>query len=441
MMVRELFLSYPYFVKRKELNQTERWPAAKLQNLQGARLLKVLKLAVKKAPFYRDTVGNSVLSSDADPFQEVLRFPVIQKETVRKELERMVCGNPLRRLRVTTGGSTGQPLVFYMDRFVTRQVEKAFIFDQWRRVGYRVGDPIFNIRGRTPAGGRMVHHDKLFNIYFASSFDLNSGSIARYIEAMNRIQPKYLHGYPSTMYQLAILVENSGRSVALPLKAVFCGSEKLFPYQRTKIESVFHCSVYAWYGHSECLALGGGCEHCDRLHFYPQYGYTELLPTGQKTPDGQDIKEIVATGFNNPVMPLIRYCTGDYAVISEDRYCSCGRNYLMIDEIIGRQQEFVVDAKGQLISATSLIFGQHYEDFQNLSGLKLQQDRAGVLKVLAVPHSKYVAMPVEGMKRKMTELIGDRMKIEFEVVEHLEKSSIGKAKIVDQKLSIEDYLK
>lgn len=439
-MLRELFLSYPYVAKRRMLQRTERWPSEKLRDFQGARLLEVLRSAVKKVPFYRDTVGAGALSSDADPFQEVLRFPVIQKETVRKELDRMVCGSPLRRLRVTTGGSTGQPLVFYMDRFVTRQVEKAFIFDQWRRVGYRMGDPIFNVRGRTPAGGRMIHHDKLFNIYFASSFDLNSSNITKYIEAMNRIQPRYLHGYPSTMYQLARLVEKSGRSVALPLQAVFCGSEKLFVYQRNKIESVFRCPVYAWYGHSECLALGGGCEQSDKLHFYPQYGYTELMATGQKTPDGKDIKEIVATGFNNPVMPLIRYRTGDYAVISDDQYCACGRNYLMIDQIIGRQQEFVVDAKGQLISATSLIFGQHYNDFQNLSALRLQQDRPGILKVLVVPDSKDAAMPVERMKRKMTKLLGDRMKIAFEFVEHLEKSSIGKAKIVDQKLSIEDYL-
>ena len=67
----------------------------------------------------------------------------------------------MRRHKATTGGSTGQPFVFYMDRFKTRQIEKAFIFNMWSRVGYKFGDSIFNLRGRAPQKNKFMEekHD------------------------------------------------------------------------------------------------------------------------------------------------------------------------------------------------------------------------------------------------------------------------------------------
>ena len=338
-----------------------------------------------------------------------------------------------------TGGSTGQPFVFYMDRLKTRQIEKAFIFDQWGRVGYKMGDAIFNLRGRTPKKGKFVYHDLLFNIYYASSFDLKRETIGYYIKEINRIKPKYLHGYPSTMFQLASLINRTGKRLDFKPAAVFCGSEKLFPFQRSLIEKVFQCKVYAWYGHSECLALGGECEVSQYLHFYPQYGYVELFPTQIKNASGKEIYSIVATGFNNDIMPMIRYQTGDYAVMADSQKCGCGRNYLMIEEVLGREQEFVVDSENELISATSLVFGQHFLVFSGLDGLYLKQNRPGSFSIVMKKKPSFSDDDFEEMRSRVGTLLNGRFKVNYEFVDHVPKSPIGKAKLVHQELDINEY--
>lgn len=439
-ILREMALGYPYLEKKRILRRTEFGSHKSLQELQESLLLKVLRHAARSVPFYQEYVDADRLKCLVDVHDVLAVFPLIDKNIIRTRLNDFLSGSDFRRLKATSGGSTGEPFLFYMDRLTTRQREKAFIFDQWGRVGYRLGDSIFNLRGRTPEKGRFVQHDRLFNIYFVSSFDLSITTVGEYVSCMNTIRPRFLHGYPSTIYQLALLVEASRKHFTFRPRAVFCGSEKLFPFQREKIEAIFNCRVYHWYGHSECLVLGGACENTDTLHIYPQYGFTELLPTEVFDDQGRRIFEIVATGFNNAVMPLVRYRTGDYAVPASVQSCSCGRNYLLIDEIIGRQQEFIVDRLGSLISATSLVFGQHYEAFDGLQSIKINQQRPGSIDVILVKGVGFREDLCRKMATRMEELIGDRMAIRFLFAESSEKTAIGKAKLVNQELDIREYL-
>lgn len=441
MKLRELLLLKPYFEKKRLLAKTEFLPAEELQELQKIFVSKLLKHAVMNIPYYREYVDVGIAQSDTDPLELLKRFPVIDKTIVRKQVDKFVCGSNICRLKATTGGSTGQPFVFYMDRFRTRQMEKAFIFDMWSRVGYKFGDPIFNLRGRVPEKCKFTYHDRFFNIHFASSFNLKPGTVERYVNAIDQIQPRFLHGYPSTMFQLASLMEQAGLRLRDTPCAVFCGSEKLFPYQRELIKRVFSCNVYSWYGHSECLVLGGECEHSHFLHVYPQYGYVELFPTGTKNAHGKEIYEIVATGFNNYVMPLIRFLTGDYAVLADDQTCSCTRNYLLLDEVIGREQEFIVDVQGDLISATSLIFGQHFSVFSGLDGLYLQQNMPGDLTIFMKKNVGFIDDDFVMMKSQIGHLLGNRFKVNYGFTDELPKSKIGKAKLVQQHLDISQYIK
>jgi phenylacetate-CoA ligase len=439
MSLRELLLSRPYFEKKKILRETEFLSAEKLHQIQAESLLRVINHAVTNVPYYRKRIDFSEIRTSASPFELIKGFPVIDKDCIRKHINEFLWGSKIRRIRATTGGSTGQPFLFYVDRFSTRQIEKAFMFDQWRRVGYKLGDRIFSLRGRIPNKNRFVKQDRFFNIYFASSFNLNFATLKQYVDEINRIEPKYLHGYPSTIYQLASLMDGACLKLKRSPKAILCGSERLFIYQRELIEKVFFSRVYSWYGHSECLVLGGECENSNSLHIYPQYGYTELFPTGTKNAYGKEIYEIVATGFNNYIMPLIRYRTGDYAVLYDNQRCNCGRNYLLFDEVIGREQEFVVDRHGELVSATSLIFGQHFPVFAGLDGLYLEQHVPGELKILMKKNKAFNDNDFSQMKSRITAILGNRFKVTYEFTDEIPRSSIGKAKLVKQQLNVDRF--
>jgi len=139
-------------------------------------------------------------------------------------------------------------------------------------------------------------------------------------------------------------------------------------------------------------------------------------------------------------MPLIRYRTGDYAIVSEDQHCSCGRNYLMVDEVVGREQEFVIDIDGTPISATSLIFGQHYELFAGIDELRINQSIPGKIELVIVKNDRYRQEDLEDLKNVMSRLLGKRMDVSIAFCEKLQRSLLGKQKLVNQELDVKRYL-
>ena len=262
----------------------------------------------------------------------------------------------------------------------------------------------------------------------------------KHVAQINRIKPKFLHGYPSTMYLLASLMEEKGLRLNCSVTGVLCGSEKLFDYQRIKIGGIFNCRVFGWYGHSEYQVLAGECEFSERLHVYPQYGYTELIPNGCKDENGKELYEIVATGFNNYFMPLIRYRTEDYAIVSDEQKCKCGRNYLLLDEVIGREQEFLVDKDENLISVTALIYGQHYSAFEAVRQFQIIQEKPGEIDILFVPKNRESIHAITGMVRQIKELLGDRIDVQHRIVNKIDVTPLGKRKTVVQALDISQFI-
>ena len=430
----------PYFTTRRFIKRTEHFSPQKSRALQGDKLLKILQHSIKHIPFYKYYFDEKSISKDSDPFQEIQRFPIIHKSTLRAHLPAFFSGHPVRRLEVTTGGSTGQPLMFYMDRLTTRQTEKAFIFDMWSRVGYRFGDRIVNLRGQTPNKDKFYVYNCLFNTFYLSSFNINRRTVNRYVNFINSVKPSFLHGYPSTLYTLALFMERENLKLNFSPKAILCGSEKLFPHQRAFLSKVLHGTIYHWYGHSECAVLGGECEYSQTLHFYPQYGYTELDYSKQLSCNNKNTYEILATGLNNFLMPLIRYRTGDYAIKSSKQTCTCGRNYLLVDAILGREQEFVIDNHHEPISATGLIFGQHYDLFRGLDAFQIKQFQPGEIEFFLVKNRNFRNSSFDDMKTKLHSLLGHRMRIIYRFSECISPAPSGKAKLVDQRLDIQKFL-
>jgi len=422
------------------LKATQFLDRSKLQEYSVNRLYKLVNYALKNIPFYTKNYiefQNSVTDSFESFFS---LFPLLDKKSISQNINEFKAWPKLRGIKKNTGGSTGNPFVFYLERFITREKEKAFIFDQWSRIGYKPGDKIFNLRGALPQKGKFIKHDKLFNTYSASSLNLSASNIKKYIRYINRIKPQFLHGYPSTIYLLACLMEDSGTTIEYELAGVFCGSEKLFFYQRKKIEDILQTKVFGWYGHSEYQILAGECEYSNKLHVYPQYGYTELIPTGKKHINGKDIFEIVATGFNNYYMPILRYRTQDYATLADNQKCKCGRNYLLLDEVIGREQEFIIDKNENLLSITPLIYGQHFSEFENIDSFQIYQYKIGKIKILIKPKHEYEINSVNNFAEEIKKLIGDRFVVVYEIISHIPKSEIGKSKTVIQELNISKYI-
>jgi phenylacetate-CoA ligase len=444
---------------RELLRRTERWSADQHRAWQLERLRELLVHCGAHVPYYRKVFAAAGFDPArlADP-AELRALPYLTKETLRADPAAFRAGTYRddQLIRVTTGGSTGQPLGFLFDKARTRQIEKAFLHDHWSRVGYRFGDPVAALRGAALPDGAIATVDALLNTLVLSPFGLTAERAPDYLARLDRFAPRFLWGYPSTLYQLAQEIERQSLARRFAPRAVICASEKVFPFQRRLLERVFQCRVTSYYGLSEYTVCGAECEGSSDIHLYPQYGFTELVPVEGERATSADVQaaggtaagspapvcEIIATGFNNLAFPFVRYRTGDLAVpASGDACAACGRHYPRLEDVIGRAAEFVVTRSGRLVSLTSLIFAQHFTAFERIRKLQLEQRQAGRLVVRVVKAPDFGAEDARELERVIERCVGEgELDVELDDVEEIPATERGKHRFLIQGLDVGEVM-
>ncbi len=153
---------------------------------------------------------------------------------------------------------------------------------QWDRVGYRFTDRCVVLRGGYIIGSAKngVYWKKTLGgrWLLMSSHHMTEETLPAYIDRIRRFKPRFIQGYPpSTAVILARYMREHGIEPISTVKAVLCGSENLYPWQRDLLTEVFGCRVFSWYGNSEQTVLAGECEESTHYHIFPEYGIVELI--------------------------------------------------------------------------------------------------------------------------------------------------------------------
>lgn len=412
----------------------EGWTPAQAWDYQRQELRRVLTHAASTCPFYSERFKEAGFDPDSvDAPQGLARCPFLTKQDVISARDRMTSTHvpDSKRLYITTGGSTGVPVGFYLERGVSRPKEQAFLEAMWKRAGYEAGDRLVVIRGHvvdSRAGGRIASYDATRDWMMLSSYHLTQDRLPEYLAEVERFRPALLHAYPSAALQLAEYLERVGQSWRTPLKALLCGSERLTLPQKRLLERVFGCRVYRWYGHSERVVLAGEGRRSEWFYFWPQYGFVEFGPA-----DPEGFQEVIGTSFHNRAMPLIRYRTGDFVRLAPEAP-DAGREYAWpaAVEIAGREQEFLVSRTGRRISLTA--FNMHDSIFDFLYAVQFYQDTPGVaeFRFVAGPqfHSSRLAAIEQGIRRKL----GDDFDLTFREVRETERTARGKHQWIVSKL-------
>lgn len=434
----------PVFVKWYEfLEESQWWSKEKLEAYQMQQLQELLNHAYKNVPYYQKVFDERGLKPKGiQDFNDLKKLPYLTKEIIRENLSNLMAQNyPSSKLQyVTTGGSTGTPLGFYHEKGVSDAREWAFMLTQWRRVGFKRGDRSLNLRGniiRSASKGRFWEYNPASKDLTLSSYYMTDENLPKYIAEIREFSPDFIQGYPSAITILARFMKKNDINHFPSVKAILCGSENLYPWQRELLKEVFQCRVYSWYGHSEQAVLAGECEKSTYYHIFPEYGFVELISgDGGLVTEENKMGEIVATGFNNFVFPLIRYKTGDIGICTR-RTCTCNRNYPLLKRVEGRLQELIVTKDKRLITLTALIFAQHFEAFSRVKEMQLVQEKEGKLLVKIVKTTQYSPKDEQEILSKMQSCVGDGLHIIFNYVEAIQRAKSGKYKFLIQKLPIE----
>jgi phenylacetate-CoA ligase len=370
--------------RRWEALAAERRPDA-LSREAAQRLQRTLQIALDTVPAY---AAYRHLRPSLDRPHDVLReLPLVSKLDIKGNLEAYLstaCPET-RRLECFTGGSTANPMRFFLERHVTRTREYAFMDDFHARVGYTERDRVLALRGRTvpsaAGGGRLWMYEPIKRQLILSTDHLSPANMPEYVEAMRRWSPTLVQAFPSALYPVAKwLALHPAPDVTRRIKGVLLYSETVHDYQYELFERVFGCPVLRHYGHSERGVMAASAPGDDRYFFWPQYGHMELVDTdGQPVTAPGAVGEIVCTSYDNAVMPFVRYRTGDLGMLST-RTNDTFPGFPVLDRIQGRLQEMVQCLDGRLISITTL-GAAHFNELSDVTAIQYEQHTAGRIEL------------------------------------------------------------
>jgi len=404
----------------------ERWSTEETRGYQLKQLRIVLHHAASFCPFYQRSFAKAAFRpEEVRELEDLQNCPTLQKRDLLEHRDELASTAIKKRdrLYITTGGSTGVPVGFYLQRGISRPKEQAFLEEMWRRAGYKPGMRVAVIRGHTTtsrAQGRIWQYDATRNWMLFSSSHLSADRLPEYLEKIEAFRPEMLHAYPSSALQLAEYLDASGQTWRVPLRAVLCGSERLTLPQKRLVERVFNCRVYRWYGHSERVVLAGEGRKSELFYFFPQYGLVEFGPA-----DADGLCEVIGTSFHNLAMPLIRYRTGDFVRLADPRVDGeLEFPWAAAADVAGREQEFLVTGTNRKVSLTT--FNMHDAVFDGLYAVQFYQEQPGQAQFRYKPGPTFDRSRLPAMAAAIQAKLGDDFEVELQEVSEVERTDRGK---------------
>lgn len=400
------------------------------------RRLAHLVMSALRTEYWRQIFLESGLPRGPRSLAELDRLPLLDKETVRANVDRMLAeGYPLSaRKWVTTGGTSGTPLGMWIDKDASIR-DWAFVVNAWGRAGFRLDEKRVVLRGLRLGAGekrKLLEYEQLRRELYLSVFDLDSEHLPAMRRAVHRFGARYVHGYPSAMEVLGRSLKEAGERYEPT--ALFAVSENLYPGQRELLEGLFGgARVFSIYGMSEKGAFAGECELSTELHVEPLYGYLELIDdTGERIVEPGKRGEIVVTGFLSHCMPLIRYKTGDFSMWSEGP-CPCGRPHARLKQIEGRwTQEYLVASSGSKIFMTAL--NVHSSAFDHVRRFQFVQDTPGFVTLLIEPSELFDEADAEKLHAELGAKLAGQMELTLTLVDRVPQTDLGKQRFIDQRI-------
>ncbi len=403
-----------------------------IESLQVKRLKLLLSRAAKHSNYYGKLFKKKGLDiNEICSLSQLHDLPLLRREDLQDNYRAILCDDAENPIPNSSGGSTGNPVNFYQDDYYVSYSNAAnLLFLKW--MGIHSGDRTAVFWGSDREIRDMSARDRLWmkfdRVRLLNSFSMTDEAVSKFIEDLNSLKPRYIHGYAGSLYYIAGVINNS-RPLDFAPRAIRSSAETLYDFQREEIERAFQARVFNFYGSREVNNLAAECPAHEGLHIFSSGRIVELVDdNGEPVPDGI-AGQVAVTDLTNLSFPFIRYLNGDMAVKS-GRLCSCGRGYPLLDKIEGRTTDMIV-INGQTIHGeyfTHLFYGKpEIKQFQ-----VIQEDMA-TLRILVVFRDR--RGNIDDILSKIRSKVGDRVKIILERVDHIPVTTTGKYRFTISKIS------
>jgi phenylacetate-CoA ligase len=415
---------------RRQMEQSQWLEPPQIATLQAERLRAFLGAAAE-VPYWRELFTKLKFDPMAVSGVHGLQaLPLLDKATIRAHTEAMMHPRASGLKRFNTGGSSGEPLIFFIgNERVSHDVAAKWRATRWW--GVDIGDPEIVVWGSPIELGSQDHiralRDKLLRTELLPAFEMSQAKLDQFVAAIRDRRPKMLFGYPSALSHIARHAQARGQRMDdLGIRVAFVTSERLYDDQRETIARVFGCKVANGYGGRDAGFIAHECPY-GGMHLTAEDVVVEIVDAAGRVLPAGEPGEIVVTHLATKDFPFIRYRTGDVARLSNEA-CACGRGLPQLRDIQGRTTDFVVAADGTVMHGLALIY--ILRDLPGVEAFKIiQHDRLRCtvqIVARAGAAADIDATVVNGFRRRL----GEQVQVGIERVASIAPERSGKHRYV-----------
>jgi len=397
------------------------------RTIQNKMFLDFLDYALTYSPFYKEFYKNVNLDS-IKSVNDIHLLPILDKETLRRNMNDIYTTENVPYGYSMTGGTTGKSLVVkstikddqirmaYLDWFKSMY---GFTMTKDRHARFN-GKDIIPLRQKSKVFWR---DNKAVNQRIYSSFYTSEDNIKYYVDNLNEFKPIEMDGFVSTMYDIAKFMKDHDLKPDFTPAAIFPTSETVLQIHRDILEDVFGCKVRDQYASSEGAPF---------IIEFPDGYMHECLDTGVfehiKTDRGT---KLLVTSFTTHGTPLIRYDIGDNIIeCTEDDHPDANIGFPAIKAIDGRKADSLYsEERGHISNANMSNVIKHLPN--SIINIQFVQDRIDhILIRIVVDEERYDKKSEKHIFEEMAIRFGEKMSYDIEYVDKIERTTGGKMRMI-----------
>ena len=316
-----------------------------MQNLQSARLRKLVDYVYHNVPFYRKKMqAVGLLPGDIHGIEDITKLPFTTKDDLRDNYPFGLFAVPNSQIvRIhASSGTTGKATVVGYTRH-DLEIWSECVARCLTMAGIGKDDIVQIAYGYGLFTGGLGAHGGAEKIG-ATVVPMSTGNSKKLTTMMVDFGATAIACTPSYLLHISEVLASEGLLDKIKLRSAVCGAEPWTEKMRREIENKLNIKAYDIYGLSEVMGPGVACdcEYHKGLHVCEDHFYPEVLDTTTLMPvaDGET-GELAFTTLTKEGIPLIRYRTKDLTSIDHST-CECGRTSARISRFKGRVDDMLI---------------------------------------------------------------------------------------------------
>ena len=402
------------------------------REIQRKKLYSLIKYASQKIPYYKEVIKEyNIRFSEDTIFDDIKKFPILTKEIIRYNFDKLYKFRDNTYYTNSSGGSTGEPVVFYQDKnYLQWAIANKYLFNEW--AGRQIGEPMVKIWGSlsdTLRGGQNFKgylRQQLSGITVLNSNKMTEKVMYGFIKKINSIKPCLILTYTSSIDELARFIQELCLSVYSP-PAVMTTAGVLHPEVYKRIKKVFATKVFNRYGSREVSDIACNCEKSNGLHLNTDIHYLEIVDDEGREVEVRKSGNIIITLLTNYTMPLIRYKIGDRGILSA-KNSQCGHGFPLLKKVTGRIKSVFINKFGDSINDD--LFFVLFRLKENVKQFQIIQEAIDYIVINLVLMDKTKLKDVneefKDANQTIRKVMGEEIKIKYNIVDEIQPSPSGK---------------